>query len=252
MQLSFLPQMDSRLPAIRDRLLELSGPQRGFLRPDPVPQFILALIGTRTRDAVSEKAVTDLHAALRSWENLPEADPDAIAAMIGDVRFAADKAVRLVAAARMISLRRGSLDLDFLNGWPVEDALAWLRRLPGVRTKVAAATLNFSALRKRAFVVDTHVLRVSICLGLLPARADFEAGYRLLMRRLPNDWDADDLFELHWLMKLHGQTICRPRPGNGACPLARFCRREPAVPERDPNLGSSVVLRTDELSLTSK
>jgi endonuclease-3 len=231
MQLSFLPEIDARLPAIHGRLLEISGPQRGFLRPDPIPQFVLALIGTRTRDAVSEKAAVDLHAALRSWDKLPEADPDAVAAVIGNVQFAADKAVRLVAAARMIRMRRGSFDLDFLSGWPVEDALRWLRGLPGVQTKVAAATLNFSALRKRAFVVDTHVLRVSICLGLLPARTGFEGAYRRLTRLLPNDWDADDLYELHWLMKLHGQTICRPRSMENACPLARFCRREPAMPD---------------------
>jgi hypothetical protein len=28
------------------------------------------------------------------------------------------------------------------------------------------------------------------------------------MRLIPDDWTAADLYEFHWLMKLHGQRLC--------------------------------------------
>ena len=61
--------------------------------------------------------------------------------------------------ARSACAREGS-NLDFLGDHPVEQGLRWLEEIYGVGRKIAAATLNFSTLRKRAMVVDTHVLRV--------------------------------------------------------------------------------------------
>jgi endonuclease-3 len=102
--------------------------------------------------------------------------------------------------------------------------LKWVRKLPGVGPKVAATILNFSTLRKRVLAVDTHLLRIGKRLGLLPRRADFEIGYKSFMRRVPDTWDADDLYEFHWQMKYHGQTICpHAAPACPRCPLRDLC-----------------------------
>ena len=56
--------------------------------------------------------------------------------------------------------------------------------------------------------VDTHVHRVSRRLGLSARAGDRQLAYDALMEQAPVDWDADRFFELHWLMKAHGQSIC--------------------------------------------
>jgi endonuclease-3 len=45
------------------------------------------------------------------------------------------------------------------------------------------------------------------------------------MRLLPDAWDADDAYELHWMVKLNSQAFCHAtRPDCRACPLAAACR----------------------------
>lgn len=102
-----------------------------------------------------------------------------------------------------------------------------LTALPGVGYKIAAATLNFSVLHKRTLPVDTHLLRIGKRIGLLPEGADYAAGYRGYMRLVPDSWDADALFELHWLLKYHGQHTCTAiAPTCGRCVLLDLCARK--------------------------
>jgi endonuclease III len=224
MQLSLPFGTPQGLPPIRDRLLAAYGPQSDERRHHPNIQFLKAMISSCTLDAVSDAAFARLKTSLFSLEELVDADPDAIVRIIWDVTYAPDKARRLIEAAGIICRHRGRFDLAFLADWSVENALSWLRKLPGINSKVAAVILNFSSLRKRALVVDRHVLRVSKRLGLLPEKADYERGFRTLMRLVPDEWDADDLYELHWLMKMHGQTTCRDQhPACSRCPVAQLC-----------------------------
>jgi endonuclease-3 len=223
MQLSLGLDADPTLPRIRDRLIALQGPQRDAWRLDPTSQFVNAMISSCTWDAISSAAFVRLLAAFPSWKRLPESDPDIITPIIAPVTRAAEKARDLVGAARIIRARHGRFDLAFLAGWAVDDAFSWLDRIPGVGPKITAVTLNFSTLRHRTLAVDRHMLRSSKCLGLLPRTADFERGFRMLMRLIPNDWDADDLYELHWLMKTHSQTTCSRPQIIDICPLAPFC-----------------------------
>ena len=230
MQLSLPIGTPQTLPAIRDRLVAVHGPQRDEQRHDPTTQFVKAMTSSCTRDAVSGAAFLRLQASVSSWDVLSDIDPNALAGIIGDVTYAADKAVDLVAAAHTIRESQGRLDLAFLADWPVEDAMFWLQEMRGIGPKVAAVILNFSTLRKRALAVDRHVLRVSTRLGLLPKNASFKRGYRILMRLVPNDWEADDLYELHWLIKMHGQTRCHlHHPICAGCPLAQLCAKDSAA-----------------------
>lgn len=224
MQLSLPLGLHSKLSQVRDRLLHVYGPQRDTVRDDPTSQFFHAIISSKTLDAISNDAFWRLRASLSSWEALPDLERHAVATTIHDVTNALDKADYLIRAGGFIRAYHGRIDLEFLAYWPVGYAFHWLDHLPGAGPKVAAATLNFSSLRKRVFVVDTHVLRTSHRLGLASDPTDFERGYRTLMRLVPDDWDADDLYELHWLIKMHGQGTCRHhRPICAGCRLADLC-----------------------------
>ncbi len=223
MQLSLFA--DPIMPLIRDRLIPLYGRIEDEVRYEPTEQFVLSLISSRTHDEVSGVAFEQLRAHFPYWEMLLTADAAKVTALIADVQYAPVKASRLIEALNRIKTQHKTLDLGLLENWPVDVAWSWLQSLPGAGPKVAAATLNFSTLRKSVFVADTHVLRDAKRIGLLPPKANLALGHRVLNGLIPNDWGERDDYQQHWLMKSHGQNICRhSTPRCGECPLQDICR----------------------------
>src|SRR5260221_6539624 len=244
MQLSLALNDRQVLWQIRGRLLARLGPQRDAMRRDPVSQLVNAIISAKTRDEVSSAAFERLRRRYPSWDALRLAAPGEVEAIIAPVHHADSKAVYLPQALRKIVASTGSLELDFLIDWDEEMAMQWLRGLAGVKSKVAATVLNFSTLRMRVLPVDTHLLRVGERLGLLPPGADYKSGYELWMRLVPDQWDADDLYELHWLLKYLGQTFCPYGvPACTHCPLGDLCPGNVARRGGTVALGKTVATR---------
>lgn len=225
MQLS-LALARSPLEAVRDALLCEFGSQRPVARMDPISQLVKSSISGRTPDAVSWDAFLRLRAEFKCWEDLAHAPVAAVARIIEDVTFPIDKARHLTTALRMIEAKVGWLSLNHLKVLSVDQARWELQALPGVGVKVAASVLNFSDLAMRALVVDTHIDRVAKRIGLVGS-GDATHTYHTLMGLAPNVWSADDLFELHWLMKRGlGQMLCpHEAPKCGACPVKAMCAK---------------------------
>lgn len=211
------------LEAARDRLKTVFGKIRDDRRLDPVSQFVHAFIGSRTYDETSFRAFVGLVARYRNWDDVADAPTNDIENALATVTFSEDKAVNLKGALRKMRSCVGTISLEFLADLPVEVGLSWLEDIYGVGRKIAAATLNFSTLRKRAFVVDTHVLRVMRRYGFVGARADEITVYDIVMTSAP-DFDADDLYELHWQLKYLGQKTCTHSNALcGSCLLSDIC-----------------------------
>lgn len=225
MQLSLSLDTDNPLPAVYERLSLAFGSFHDGPRLTPVDQLIKSLISSRTYDEVSWPAFLRLKGRFQPWETLLEASAAEIEETISPVTFADVKAGWLKEALSRIIELRGSLSLDFLLEPPEDDAMIWLRRrLPGVGDKVAAAILNFSSLRRRVMVVDTHVWRVARRIGLAPRNADPEGVRTAIMDAAPAAWSDEDFFDLHWLLKRLGQTLCMDnRTRCGACPASVLC-----------------------------
>ena len=118
---------------------------------------------------------------------------------------------------------RPDFELDFLGALPLEDALAWLERLPGVGRRVAASTLNASTLGRPVLIVDSHVLRVLRRLGFVGPAAEALAASEAVTAAMPH-WSGDDFLAFHIAAKRLGQTLCRPEaPACTRCPLRRDC-----------------------------
>jgi endonuclease-3 len=226
MQLTFDLETAPLLPQLRDHLLITFGPQKAQGRLDPLSQLIKSLISARTKDAVSWAAYVRLSEAFPNWADLASAPEKRIEAAIAAVTFADAKARQLPILIRVIQIRAPGLDLGFLADRTVEEAMEWLQSLPGVGCKSAAQTLNFSTLNRRALVVDTHVHRVTRRLGVTGRASDASAAYDTLMEMAPQAWGPEDLFELHWLLKGLGQSVCPDdTPQCGMCPLRALCPR---------------------------
>ena len=218
--------LPSDLPPVRDRLRSVLGPQRPEHQLDPVSQLIKSVLSSRTYDEVSWAAFIRLRAAYPDWEALVHAAPEDLEPVIDPVTFADQKARQLPILVRVLLLKRGELNLDFLAAEPVDEAMAWLMRLPGVGVKIAAAVLNLSTMNRRALVVDTHVHRVARRLGLTARTGDSREAYASLMDQAPADWRGEQFYELHWLFKGHGQSLCTHfDPACGLCALRDTCPR---------------------------
>jgi endonuclease-3 len=231
MQMQLALEASPLLPRLRDRLLMAFGAQRPDARLGPVSQLIKSMISGRTYDEASWAAFKRLRASYPDWVYLAEAPSGEVERVIEAVTHAEKKAVYVPAALRLIIARVGRLDLSLLADKSVEEAMYWLRGLPGVGCKNAAATLNFSTMNRRAMVVDSHVHRVCRRLGLVGRAGDPDQAYEALMAAAPQAWAAEDLFELHWLLKRLGQSVCRfEAPKCDACPLKSVCARVDAEP----------------------
>lgn len=203
----------------------------------PIAQLVKSMIGSRTKDAISLAAYERLKKRWPSPDALARAECRDVEKIISDVTFAERKAGQLVAALRAIERERPDFQLQFLGAMPLQRALAWLERLPGVGRKVAAATLNASTLRLPVFIVDSHVHRVLQRLGYIGPGASAAAASEAVTSAL--GWTGDDLLSLFLQMKRLGQTVCRFKDANcRGCPLRAGCptsawphwRRKMALP----------------------
>lgn len=224
MQLSLPLEAGSLVERVHEALKDAYGPPRPPFLADPLAQLVLAMLGGQTKGEVSLRAFHALRRRYPTWEALRDAPGDEVFSLIRDVTHPEKKFASIPAALRQITRHAGRPDISFLSGWPDEAARAWLMRLPGVGPKASAAALNFSTLRRRTLVVDTHHLRVARRLGLVPEGMSLPAAYRRLERQVPDCWSAADVDDHHMLMKQHGQRTCRPAvPDCAACRLAPLC-----------------------------
>ena len=68
----------------------------------------------------------------------------------------------------------------------------------------------FSGLRRPALPVDSHHHRVAERLGLIPANVAVGPAHALLEAQLPPDWTAQQVYDNHETLMLHGQKVCLP------------------------------------------
>jgi endonuclease-3 len=134
------------------------------------------------------------------------------------------KAPRLKQILHQITEQRGKLEIDFLAELPVSQAREWLETLPGVGPKTSAAVLCFSNLRRRALPVDSHHHRVALRLGLIPPNTAVAPSHALLEAQLPSEWTAQQIYDNHEVMMLHGQRCCYYKnPQCDRCAVLDLC-----------------------------
>ena len=183
---------------------------------DPLAELVSSLLSHRTKNADSARAFTSLREAFATWEEVRDADVGNVQAAISAATWPEQKAPRLQSVLREITEKRGALELDFLSEMEVRPARDWLEQLPGVGPKTSAAVLAFSTLRRAALPVDSHHHRVAQRLGFIGPKVSVGPSHALLEAMLPEDWNAQQVYDNHEILMLHGQKCCYFN--NPACP----------------------------------
>jgi endonuclease-3 len=219
------PDLRAKALLIHERLCQTyECPIPYFHELDPLSELVSSLLSHRTRNADSGRAFKALRARFGDWAAVRDAPLAEVEAAIANVTWPEQKAPRIQEILRLISERRGELSLEFLAELPVPAARAWLQALPGVGPKTSAAVLLFSRLRRPALPVDSHHHRVAQRLGLIGADVAVGPAHALLEAQLPADWSAQQVYDNHEVLMLHGQRCCYFRnPACERCPVLDLC-----------------------------
>ena len=150
---------------------------------------------------------------------LAAAKPEDVEAAIRVGGLAKAKARAILGALSRMETERGEYSLEQLRSMPLPAARAYLTSFPGVGVKTANILLLFS-FGLPAFPVDTHILRVTKRLGLVPENATLAKAALSLEPHVPEN----DHGPLHLNLIRLGREVCRPRtPLCPGCPLLPVC-----------------------------
>jgi endonuclease III len=213
-----------RVRTIERRLSKRFGPLEPPRRTDPLEELILTVLSQHTSDLNAGRAFAELQRTFpRGWEQVARAPEQRVADAIRSGGLANTKAPRIQEILREVRRREGAYDLSSLTELTDREARDYLTSLPGIGPKTAAVVLSF-ALGRDALPVDTHVLRVSRRLGLIPPKTSAERADRMLHALVPDGLRTS----LHVALIRLGREICKaPVPRCRQCPLKDLCPTAP-------------------------
>ena len=180
-----------------------------LLHRNPYELLISTILSAQCTDRQVNAVTPALFKAYSTPEALARASIGKIETLIRSTGFFHNKAKNIKACAGTLVERFGGI---------VPDRLEALVTLPGVGRKTANVVRS-AAFGQAAVVVDTHVKRISMRLGLTlhedPVKIEFD-----LMEKVPEkEWN-----DLGLRMIYFGRQICRARkPDCGICPLYDLC-----------------------------
>jgi endonuclease-3 len=211
--------VDDPITAIIQNLEATFGVPTPRRRADPLDVLIETILSQATTDANSRQAFARLKERFPTWEQARRAPTPRLARAIETGGLANVKSVRIKNLLNEIRRRRGSLDLAFLHDAPLDEAREFLLSLDGVGPKTAACVLLF-ACRRPVFPADTHILRVTTRLGLIPQKCSDERAHEILEGLIP----PKNYYSTHINLIRLGRQICRPQnPKCVECPLLEYC-----------------------------
>ncbi len=226
MPTSILPIV--HLARVYEILIATYGEPKNEPDNNPLGGLIATILSQHTSDINSERAYQQLVMAFPTWEAVRDAATDKIAEAIKSGGLANIKSVRIQDVLHTLTEQQreqgGARPLaeylsDELAWRSTEEALRYLRSLPGVGPKTAACVLMFH-LDRPAFPIDTHVWRTARRLGVIGPKVSADAAHTLFAKVIPPEW----VYPLHVNLIRHGRQICHAqRPACDACPLYNEC-----------------------------
>lgn len=200
-------------------MTEYYGPFDEEPRLDPAHEVVLTILSQHTSDTNSNRAFRLLMDRFGTLEAVAGGNVAEIEVAISPGGLAKVKGPRIKQVLNLILELNGSLDLSFLREMPLEDAKAWLLRLPGIGPKSAGIILSFS-LGMPAMAIDTHIHRVCQRLGLIGPKVNAEKAHGILEAAVA----PEQVFPFHVSFIAHGRQVCRAqRPKCMECVVAANC-----------------------------
>lgn len=213
------PPLSAKVKKVSAKLEKLYGKKRWQVHSDPLSELIATILSQNTSDLNSHRAYLSLKSRFKTWDNVRKAKARQIANTIRSGGLADIKAKRIKVILQQIFEENGKLNLNFLKRWSTEKIREYLGRYQGVGEKTIACVLLFS-LKRPALPVDTHVLRVSRRLGLVPPKTDARKAEWMLEELV----SPQRVYRFHLDLIKHGRKICKAaNPRCPECVLLEIC-----------------------------
>jgi endonuclease III len=176
----------------------------------PLQLLVATILSAQCTDKRVNLVTPEVFRKFPNATALAEANPDELEALIRSTGFFRNKTKSLLGMARALTERHGG---------EVPASMEELTRLPGVGRKTANVILGNAFQINEGVVVDTHVGRLALLLGLTRETDPVKVEKRL-MKLFPRDaWAL-----LSHLLIFHGRRICIARsPKCEQCVLSDIC-----------------------------
>jgi endonuclease-3 len=177
---------------------------------NPLQLLVATILSAQCTDKRVNLVTADLFRKYRSAADFAEAPLSELEAAIKSTGFFRNKAKNIQGACRALVSRHGG---------EVPRTMAELTALDGVGRKTANVVLGNAFGMNEGVVVDTHVARLSVRLGITK-ETDPEKIEPVLMALVPR---ADWTLLSHWLI-WHGRRRCAARkPDCSGCEIRAWC-----------------------------
>ena len=204
---------------ISDTLEDLQGIPEWDGTEDVLECLILTILSQNTTDVSRDKGYVKLREKFPTWEDVLQADADAVEATIRIVGLGKQKTETIKNFLSWLKTEHGTLCLEFIHDMKTEEALEFLCQHKGIGIKTASVTLSFACGRD-VFPVDTHILRISKRLGLISSNCSAEKAHHELPQIIPKGKS----YPFHMNLIYFGRQICNARkPLCDQCPLTQHC-----------------------------
>ena len=204
---------------ISDTLENMFGTPKWRGAEDVLACLIETILSQNTTDVSRDKGYARLKEQFPTWEDVIQADVKAVEESIKIVGLGNQKATTIKNFLSWLKAEYGELSLEFVHDMKTEDALELLCQHKGIGIKTASVTLSFACGRE-VFPVDTHILRISKRLALIPQNCSADKAHAELPKIIPKGKS----YPFHMNLIYFGRRICNARkPLCEECPFTQHC-----------------------------
>ena len=212
-------ELQQKAALISDTLEGLLGVPTREGAGDVLECLILTILSQNTTDVNRDKGYAELKERYPTWEDVLQLDTQAIEAAIKIAGLGKQKSHTIKNFLSWLKTEHGELSLEFIHDMETGKALELLCQHKGIGIKTASVTLSFACGRE-VFPVDTHILRISKRLGLIPSNCSAEKAHQVLLPIVPDG----KAYPFHMNLIYFGRQICNARkPLCERCPLTHHC-----------------------------
>ena len=181
--------------------------------------LIETILSQNTNDQNRDRAYQRLKRRFPHWEEVLEAKTTRIVSAIRQGGLAKQKAERIHEILHWIKKQEGRLSLSFLKKMDSVEIKKTIGALKGIGPKTLHCLLLFG-LRREAFPVDTHILRIGKRLGFIPEGMHAEKAHLWMIPLIPKEKSLS----LHLNLIRFGRAVCKAKnPSCDICFISGEC-----------------------------
>lgn len=184
---------------------------------NPFELLMATILSAQTTDETVNRVTPELFRKYQTPRHLAQAEVEELEAVIKATGFYHNKTKSLLGASKLLVAEFGG---------EVPQTMAELIRLPGVSRKTASVVLGTAFGIAEGIVVDTHVSRLSIRMGLTPPQTTVSLNTDKIEKDLMALLPQDTWILFGHCMVWHGRRVCAARkPAHDRCCVAALCPR---------------------------